>query len=500
MDWCGVVIAADGTPVEGVTVSDGYNCAVTDSKGIYQLKKGSEHAARIFVSLPSEYKVPVKDGLPCFWQSLSKGEHRYDFVLEKLEVPENDFHLVCLADPQCQNKNRHTERFWKETVPDVKATVEELGRKAPVYAITLGDIGYNVTKTEYNISGGIFNEMKKAMAEQNIGAPVFQVMGNHDHHLIAGNSSYSVDTDIEMEKYFSLSFGPVNYSFNRGDAHIVAMDDILATNPENPYKCGFRDDQVEWLRQDLENVPKDKLLILCIHIPLYYSASAQNVSKVLAMCKSFAECHVMSGHTHRSINTPSTCGTNIYEHTHGAVCGAWWWSTVNTDGTPNGYGIYEISGNHVKEWRYKGVGLDASKQIRMYRGNMAFMSGGTQTFNFAKNNASDLWANIWNWDPDWTVEVYEDGEKTGVMSRYTNDNESTGDARDAWAVGYHVGIKGRSVGSYDKKNVKHLLHYTLKNPDAAVEIRAIDRFGNTWTENVTTGNTAEYWPVAPCDK
>ena len=499
MDWCGVVIDTDGNPIAGVTVSDGYNCTITGDDGIYQLKKGSEFASRVNVSIPSEYEIPIEDGLPCFWKSVEKGKSRYDFVLKKLAVSENEFYLFTLADPQCQNNDRHTLRFSSETVPDLKATAERYGSQAPVYAITLGDIGYNTSSKEYNIGNAIFANIKRAMHVDKTSVPIFQVMGNHDNNLIAENTSYSIEKDIEMEKYFAKFFGPVNYSFNRGNAHIIAMDDILCTNPESTYQCGFRDDQVEWLRQDLENVPKDKMIILCVHIPFYYSSSGKNVKTVLGMLSAFAECHVMSGHTHRSINTPSTCNSGIYEHTHGAVCGAWWWSTVNTDGTPNGYGIYKVEGSHVAWWKYKGVGLEEDNQIRMYRGNTAFMTGQAKTYYFAKTTASDLWANIWNWDSSWKVDVYEDGVKTGSMSRYTNDNDSTGDARDAWAVGYHVGVTGRSTGSYDKKNVKHLLYYSLKNPLAEVEIRATDPFGNVFSQKEFTDGSRKFWPIAPGD-
>lgn len=499
MDYCGVVTDTDGNPVSGVTVSDGFNCTVTDSYGIYQLKKGSDFSAMVNISIPSEYEVPIEDGLPCFWKKIEKGQPRYDFILRKSAVPENEFYLFTLADPQCQNNTRHTVRFSNETVPDLKASAQKYGAQASVYAITLGDIGYNTSDKEYNIGSAVFSNMKRAMHVDKTSVPIFQVMGNHDNNLIAENKSYSVEMDIEMEKYFTKFFGPVNYSFNRGNAHIIAMDDILCTNPESSYNCGFRDDQVEWLKQDLANVPKDKMIILCVHIPFYYSSSGQNVKTVLNLISGYAESHVMSGHTHRSINTPNTCNTGIYEHTHGAVCGAWWWSTVNTDGTPNGYGVYKIEGSHVAWWKYKGVGLEDDNQIRMYRGNTAFMTGQAKTYYFAKTTASDLWANIWNWDSSWTVDVYEDGKKTGSMSRYTNDNDSTGDARDAWAVGYHVGVTGRGATSYDKKNVKHLLHFTLKNPQAQVEIRATDRFGNVYSQKEFTDGTSKYWPIAPGD-
>ena len=126
----------------------------------------------------------------------------------------------------------------------------------------------------------------------------------------------------------------MNYSFDRGNVHIIAMDNIIFPSHKD-YSLGFRDDQVEWLRQDLSYVSKDKMVILCVHIPMRASGN-QNVQAVFELLKPFAEVHVMSGHTHYAENNVYD---SHYEHVHGAACGAWWNSTINVDGTPNGYAI-----------------------------------------------------------------------------------------------------------------------------------------------------------------
>lgn len=488
MDYCGLVSDYDGNPIPGVTVSDGYSCTVTDGRGIYQLK-GCEYSYHIFISIPEAFKVPVDEDLPCFWSMIEQDKFRYDFTLEPLGEPEKEFYLFCLADPQCQNQNRHVKRFIDETAPDVLAMANTLKTSCPVYGITLGDIGYNDSDTDFNSKNGIFPAMKTAMGTAKLGFPLFQVMGNHDNRRI-DSGTYSVASDISAERAFEKVFGPVNYSFNRGDAHIVAMDNILFTN-HGKYSLGFRDDQVEWLRQDLANVPKDKMLILCVHIPLG-SSTTKNVPAVIELIESFKECHIMAGHTHYAQNV---IYPKRYQHTHAAVCGAWWWSTVNTDGAPNGYAVYKVNGASIESWQYKGVGLDASCQIRMYRGNLDYMAGSSTSYRFATDGDDCIWANIWNWDNEWKVEVYEDGVFSGNMVHQTS-----GTRRDAWAVGYHVGVVGRSSSSYDKTAVSHLFYYKLKNPSAKVEIRATDRFGNRYIQNTFSGNTREFWPVAPPDE
>lgn len=64
-DIYGVVEDTDGNRLAGVTVSDGYNCSVTDQNGVYQLKRG-EFSYQVFVSVPSDCKIPIEEGQPHF--------------------------------------------------------------------------------------------------------------------------------------------------------------------------------------------------------------------------------------------------------------------------------------------------------------------------------------------------------------------------------------------------------------------------------------------------
>lgn len=57
MTLYGLVADTEGNPVEGVVVSDGFTCAATDAKGVYQIKRNraSKYA---YLSMPSGYEVP----------------------------------------------------------------------------------------------------------------------------------------------------------------------------------------------------------------------------------------------------------------------------------------------------------------------------------------------------------------------------------------------------------------------------------------------------------
>ena len=481
-DIYGVVTDTDGNRLQGVTVSDGYTCSVTDANGVYQLKRG-EFSYQVFVSVPADCKVPIEEGQPHFWKKLSDATERYDFTLEKLDAVENDFNLFCIADPQCQNTT-HIGRYMNETVPDIVASVK--ASTLPVYGMVLGDVGYNTYNNDY--TNATFPLMKIALStEKNAGMPIFKIMGNHDNKVLnVPKADYTVAHDIKVQRNFEVAFGPINYSFNRGQVHIIGMDDMIFPN-HNDYSLGFRDDQVEWLRQDLANVPKDKLIILCVHIPLRASNN-QNVQAVLDLLKGYAGLHVMSGHTHYAENDEYA---DHYEHVHGAACGAWWHSTINTDGTPNGYSIYRIEGTEITDWVYKATGADQDFQLRLYKGDEVFFEGYSPAYQFYYNTDKDLVANVWNADSAWKITVYENGTATGEMVPF--GSEAKGKSRDAWATGYHCGVQGRG-DNYDRTSNSHMYHYTLKDASAKVKVVALDRFGKTFEQDYITTNKVEDYP------
>ena len=343
------------------------------------------------------------------------------------------------------------------------------------------------------------------MSASKTGIPIYQTMGNHDYLYFNPSSPIEADEssstyNIKAQRLFEQTFGPINHSWNRSDAHIVCMRDMLwnSNNKGGDYSIGFSDEQYEWLKQDLSYVPKDKLVILCVHIPLVNSTK-KNVQKVIALLAAYNEAHIMAGHTHYTRNEP-TLSSGVYEHVHGAVCGAWWHANTNGDGTPNGYGVYDIEGNKITNWYYQGVNAgmnDRDYQIRLYRGN--HLSGGKYEYFAQQHGDGVLLANVFNADDRWTIKVYEDGVYSGTMVKIPYKKEtpaegtgidnptkpSTSSSQDWWSIGYLVGVKNRSRSNYFT-SCFHLYKYTLKNKNATVRVDATDRFGRTYSQSVIT--------------
>jgi hypothetical protein len=319
-------------------------------------------------------------------------------------------------------------------------------------------------------------------------------------------------------------FGPANYSFNRGDIHIVGMRDIVYTINTSPsgYEPGFLDSQLAWLKQDLALVPKDHTVVLCVHIPLL-TRTTRHIPEVLALLNTFKEAHIMSGHTHivNQAYEHKVIGTgydNVFEHNMGAVCGAWWRANVCGCGAPCGFGVFIGEGKTFSDWYYIGYheGMNKrSHQMRLYRGNAvtgADISGdnpygtkGYYAFNF---NEDILLANVYFADSQWTIQVYEDGVHTGNMtpvkyalrpavSSMIGDGSllnpfkaKSSTSSDIYVAGLMLGVLGYEEDSGGvRQSCRHMYQYKLKNKSAKIKVVAIDRFGNKYTETKITEGT-----------
>jgi len=441
-----------GNPVEGVVVSDGFQCAATDARGIYQMERSAE-AEYVYFSYPAEFKIRRgADGYPDFYARLDASQQRIrqDFTLERLAAAERKFRLICIGDPQ-PAKAEEAVRFERETMVDVRRTAA--ASEVPCYGVALGDLTGE--------KPDLLAQVRRALGSA--GIPVFALAGNHDKYKVT-------DATPRDAAYFSYTIGPLDYSFNRGDVHVVCMDDVRYTSGTE-YTNGFTDAQLAWLRADLSFVPKDKTIVLCYHIPLR-DGTARNMAAVKALLAEYAEAHLMAAHTHYNenfINTDAAGG--IYEHIHGAPCGVFWHSALNGDGAPNGYAVYDVEGAAITNWRYKSSLHDESFQIRLHRG------GDTHCGFTYPHTPETVIANIWNADPRWTVTLWENGVQTKTMRLETQYT-------DAWAVGYHVGVLGR--GDNYKSPCKHL--YTAEPDDAkaALKVVAVDGWGNRYEQTAFT--------------
>ena len=300
--------------VPGVGVSNGCDVVLTNSDGLYDI--GIAAGQILFVSQPSGYVVPVdENNLPLFfylhypdgtptavagtsvewlWPIIEPTgplPERIDFPLHRLSSEEVRFTAHAFADPQARTDLG--EDMLRE---DLVNTL--LGNPYQAkFSITVGDVVFD------NL--GLYDRHKEMIGL--IGIPQWNLPGNHDINYESPDAHYANET-------FKKHFGPTYYSFNYGNAHVVALNNVEYAGAGQPrfengvYRGFVSDDQLIWLEHDLAHVPSDKLIVVATHISLISEASdgdpshdiagpyTENFDELLGLLRRFDNVYGLAGH------------------------------------------------------------------------------------------------------------------------------------------------------------------------------------------------------------
>lgn len=459
----GKVTDNNGKPLAHVPVTDGTNIVYTNTAGEYRLESTQE-AMFVYLTIPAGYEIPVVDNMALFYQAIKpvKGIFTANFTLKPLTRSDKRHFTLLWADPQINNQEE-ADLLHATAVPDTRELAQQLLKLAPVQGIAAGDLSWDAPP--------IIPEYRKAI--KNTGIPFFQVLGNHDMDI-------NVRSDEQSDSTFRKSMGPTWYSFNRGQAHYIVLDNVFYYSDGYNYLGYITEKQFRWLEQDLRKVKPGSLVFVSMHISAYTNEKARNKAvndhpgavtvnrKFLYNLLKPFNTHFLTGHTHYHENI---LHDNIYEHIHAAVCGTWWISPLCGDGTPRGYGVFEINGDSVS-WYYKSIGYDKNYQLQAYnRGSY-------------RNRPQDIAANVWNYDEAWKVEWYEDNVFKGPMRRET--------AYDARVVEFLKGPSRPAKYPWAQPLLTdHLFFATPSEKAKAVRIVVTDRFGNKYEEQLNIHATQQ---------
>ncbi len=447
-------VTAGSAPIAGVVVTDGKNFAVTGSSGRYTLEAADE-SRFVYLSLPAGYSAPLSEGVVKFFLPIEPQEGKrksYDFYLEKREQDDSNHGFIVVADPQIYSAKEF--KLLEEGVADIKNTVS--GYKIPFHGIAPGDLISHDHK--------LYPEYNRVMAKS--GIPFFNAMGNHD--MVNAGRSF----ETTQWKYEQM-FGPSYYSFNVGKIHYVVLNDCFYVGREFYYIGYLEERQLSWLERDLAYVPKGSTVVVALHIPTTISKkdrdkfSYEKAGTTMANHKGLYKIlepyntHIISGHLHTNHN--EVISANLFEHVTAAMSGAWWQGELCTDGTPKGYGVYIANGDTLS-WYYKSTNRAKEHQMRLYTGedNLAFKGY--------------IVANIWNYDPSWRVELYEDGVLTSAMERFEGYDPMAGEI-------YSNKDKLEHKWIYPSLTDK-LFRAKPKSETSEVIVVATDRFGNRYSEKL----------------
>lgn len=388
----GKVLDENGKDLPGVAVTDGTSITSTDAKRAYQFHTTSEPSF-VYTTLPSGYEIPHEKGVAKFYLPIKavKGRFTADFRLCKMNRSNRKHFIILWADPQI-NSDAQAQKLISVSAPDTKNHLQELLSEGPVYGIAAGDINWD--------NYAMIPPYRKRV--EATGIPFFQVLDNLDMDI-------NMRSDEASDNTFHQNFGPSWYSFNHGNVQYVVLDNVFYYTSGCNYVGYITEQQLSWLEQDLSRVRPGSPVVVSKHISCYTHEKRRvknaqynpcnvtfNRQALYNLLKPF-NAHLLKGYSHYNENVQEG---GVCEHITAAPCGAWWAETICSDGTPTGYGVYEVDGNNVR-WYYKAVGFPKSYQMRVY--NRGRYPG----------KPSDIAVNIWNWDKDWKVEWMENGKVVG---------------------------------------------------------------------------------------
>ena len=449
-DIKGTVKDTEGNPIGGVVVSDGLNSVKSDKNGRFTINADND-SRFVFISTPSGYISRTLDGPNLFYKEIRKTTKSYDFILEKNPKDDTNHNLIVIADPQISERNELPElaKYSDDITEFVKTNDSDY-----TFGLCLGDIvGWDHS---------IYPEYNKIMSKA--GIDYRYVIGNHD----MTNWGRSYETSM---KNFQDMYGPCWYSFNVGKIHYIILNDNFYVGRDYFY-IGYLDErQLKWLENDLSYIPKGSTIVVSMHIPTTLDKSDRdafqyrvigdnlcNKTALYAMLEPYKTL-ILSGHMHTA--DYEQISKNITEINIAGLCGAWWCGEVCIDGSPAGFKAFNMNGSEC-DWIYKGCGHPLDYQMKVYT-------------NLPEYPESII-ANVWDYDPTWKVEYYEDGEKVCDMERFT--------AQDPLAKELYknpASLKRTWVYAVPTEN----MFKAHVNPKAQqMEVRVTDRFGRVYSKTI----------------
>ncbi|WP_420157232.1 calcineurin-like phosphoesterase C-terminal domain-containing protein [Nocardiopsis sp. CNT-189] len=353
----------------GVMVTNGRDVVRTDGKGRYRLPAFDNMT--VSITQPSGYQVPLDEhNIPQFhYNHLPEGspELRHGGIEPTGPLPSAvNFPVVeseetadsaqsCVIAGDLQTTDRQEIAYARA------GAIEDLSERDDYTgcgALFVGDIA--------NDDLSLYPDIKKELFTE-VNGPVRLLPGNHDIDFDAPSAEHAFDT-------FRAQLAPEYYSYDVGDVHVVALNTVeypctaaedgpdgikeRCADPEGApaYNGRMDEDQLTWLKRDLANVDRDRLIVVAGHIGLLNYADQSSPVHQVDQVKRVHEllrgrpAVAVAGHSHSIENLKAgdaakgwrdlfgVEGLPFPHITAGAISGDWYSGEVGEEGYPAAIG------------------------------------------------------------------------------------------------------------------------------------------------------------------
>ena len=242
------------------------------------------------------------------------------------------------------------------------------------FAICGGDLVFDALAVDRSRAHMLWDLYKQTSSSLHV--PVNYVIGNHDVFGITPKSGVAPSDPEYGKKAFQDRYGATHYSFDHKGWHFIVLDSI-GLHPDGTWTGEVGNEQLAWLRTDLEKAGKTIPIIVITHVPLVTGAvnyvprnewlqkttnvgtlvdtlMVTDAAEVIDALISYNVRVVLQGHTHVNEEIEFR---GLRFMTSGAVSGNWWRGI--RAGSAEGYSVVTVRANHSIQRSYRTYGFHA---------------------------------------------------------------------------------------------------------------------------------------------
>lgn len=276
------------------------------------------------------------------------------------DVRKSRFRFVFMTDIHVQPELRATEGFL--------AAIDRVNRIGPDFVITGGDLIADALEAGYPRADSLYRLYIETSGRFRM--PVYNALGNHEiFGLYPGSGVDPAHPEYGKAMFENRIGGGNRYrSFDHRGWHFILLDGV-GTTQDREYTGRIDEEQMEWLRHDLERVGTERPVVISVHIPLLSAAkqflegpeaadkpgiTVSNAYPVLELCRPYNVKLILQGHLHV---VEEIVIADVRFITGGAVSGNKWEGPKT--GFEEGFVVVEVKGDECT-WHYEDHGWEAN--------------------------------------------------------------------------------------------------------------------------------------------
>ncbi len=272
----------------------------------------------------------------------------------------NDFSFVFMTDIHLTDDKNAVEGFSQ--------AIDSINKLAPDFVLTGGDNIMDALAQTFGASDSLYQLFNKTSEKLNM--PIYSTMGNHEIFGLYEKSGVDPSHPEYGKKLYEDWIAKRYYSFDHKNWHFVVLDGIGITDDRH-YYGHIDEEQLEWLKNDLEKNGKERPVVVSIHIPLLSIGSqimegptkgmsegsiVTNAHDVIKILEQYNTKLVLQGHLHFLEDIEYN---GIHYITGGAVSAQWW--NGPRYGMEEGFVKVDVSGDDFT-WNYVDYGWEVAQE------------------------------------------------------------------------------------------------------------------------------------------